>query len=235
MGGESPLRENRTVVWIFGGCVGGMLFALLGPLYFYYLGDLQTVYLNVNLMEAFGRGTGPIGLFVCGYCLFVGIFVMHAYVLTTLMVHREAVEFNEQLKAIGSKDSSRLGVCNELARFYERQVSLAAVVCQLNNTFEVYAFVMLGTAIPTVIFTIVTFIQRLRHGAYFSAAFISSGFSLCIVELIALTFTPAKIHTASVSLWGFALLSKPLILSVVSLTVTYLVLLVQMGREEGIE
>ncbi|KAI6217335.1 hypothetical protein M3Y99_01773700 [Aphelenchoides fujianensis] len=251
MGGESSQKDNRMVGWIFGSCVGGMVAALFGPLYLYYFGDLQTVYLNVNLMEAFGRGTGPLGLLVCGYCLFVGIFVMHAYVFSTLMAHRKFVQFNEQLKTIGTKDESRAMVAGEL----------------------VYAFVMLGTAIPTVIFTIVTFIQRLRHGAYFSAAFMTTGFSLCIVELIALTFTPAKIHTTAreveailfenkriwipfhdaayqtaalliahanqsslgVSAWGFVLLSKPLILSVVSLTVTYLVLLIQMGREEGIE
>lgn len=65
--------------------------------------------------------------------------------------------------------------------------------------FEAYAFLMLSTCIPTTIFSLITLIERLNLALYSSVAFILPGILFSLLEIVALTHSPSKIH-ASVSI-----------------------------------
>ncbi|TKR89336.1 hypothetical protein L596_013458 [Steinernema carpocapsae] len=188
---------------------------------------------------------------------------MSHYSMYTIMIYFESEYFNRQLATVG-KNGRETG--EELLEFYLKHCQLADVIYQLDRTFKVYTFAMIGSNIPTTIFSLLAFCFNLRV-SWYSALFTVPSVVICIITLIGLTAVPAKLHSSitkiekilyankriwspycektyqiaqvfithvnqtdlGVSVWGFAVVSKPLILTTVSLTVTYLSFLLQMN------
>jgi len=97
------------------------------------------------------------------------------------------------LKNVGTIDQE--DVADKLLELYVIHCRLSNAINALDRTFEVYVFAMLGTNIPTTIFTLLSLLVDLRGSGSklilpcFSALF-------CIVQLIGLVIIPAKLHNA---------------------------------------
>ncbi|VDM25278.1 unnamed protein product [Toxocara canis] len=161
------------------------------------------------------------------------------------------VEADFPTSLIDMDDCASEQIFDRLMEFFMTHRELANAVRVIDRTFQIYAFVMIGTNIPSTVFSLLplatapseTF-MHLLVGAV-SVAF-------CIVQLISLTCVPAKLHNRivqaeqiiygcqkiwyphneklyslastfiahvnqqnlGVSLWGFAIVTKPLILTV---------------------
>ncbi|KAH7719790.1 GUR-5 protein [Aphelenchoides avenae] len=143
-------------------------------------------------------------------------------------------------------------------------MGLVEMVHVADEVFQVYTFAMLATNIPTTIFTLMAFLQRLSV-SWADALFTLPEVGLCLFQLTALALTPDQIHRevsapvrimhknthlwrpynehvyhmasvflhhcsagdVGISIWGFALMTKSVILTIISLTATYLTVLLQ--------
>ncbi|KAI1727782.1 7tm chemosensory receptor domain-containing protein [Ditylenchus destructor] len=196
---------------------------------------------------------------------------LYQNVILAWMGKGEYVMFDPGLLEIGTitpGDSEKL--CEELSERYATHVSLANRIRVADSTFEVYTFAMVGTNIPTTIFTLLTFFLALQSSCWTKILISSPDVLFCICELIGLTAAPAKVHAAirevesivygnlriwtpfnekvyqiasvfishanqsnlGITLWGFAVVTKPLILTTMSLTVTYLTFLLQVQYKD---
>ncbi|KAK0412868.1 hypothetical protein QR680_006457 [Steinernema hermaphroditum] len=219
--------------------------------------------LDVKAMNVYGNEKLiPLNIAIFTYTFFIWVCCMTQYILCTVMAYFESEYFNRQLATVG-KNGRETG--EELLEFYLKHCQLADVIYALDRTFEVYTFVMIGSNIPTTIFSLLAFFINLRV-SWYAAAFTFPSVVTCMITLIGLTAVPAKLHSSvtkiekilytnkhiwapfcektyqiaqvfithvnqtdlGVSVWGFAVVSKPLILTTVSLTITYLSFLLQM-------
>ncbi|KAK0412869.1 hypothetical protein QR680_006457 [Steinernema hermaphroditum] len=185
--------------------------------------------LDVKAMNVYGNEKLiPLNIAIFTYTFFIWVCCMTQYILCTVMAYFESEYFNRQLATV-------------------------------------YTFVMIGSNIPTTIFSLLAFFINLRV-SWYAAAFTFPSVVTCMITLIGLTAVPAKLHSSvtkiekilytnkhiwapfcektyqiaqvfithvnqtdlGVSVWGFAVVSKPLILTTVSLTITYLSFLLQM-------
>ncbi|TKR89339.1 hypothetical protein L596_013460 [Steinernema carpocapsae] len=207
----------------------------------------------------------PLHIFIFAYTFIVWIDCMSHYTMYTIMVYFESEYFNRQLATVG-KNGRETG--EELLEFYLKHCQLANVIYQLDRTFEVYTFAMIGSNIPTTIFSLLAFFMNLRV-SWVAAVFTFPSCIVCVMSLIGLTAVPAKLHASvarvekilysnksiwtpfcektyqiaqvfithvnqtnlGVSVWGFAVVSKPLILTTISATITYLSFILQLKAD----
>ncbi|KAI6219729.1 hypothetical protein M3Y95_01097600 [Aphelenchoides besseyi] len=200
------------------------------------------------------------------YGILTWLAVLMFYICISLIVYNEFELLNQKLQKVGNRSETRAKVAENLLHLYDRQVTLASIVRQINSTFEVYTFLMIASTLPTTVFTLLSLIQRIRRGLIVSTMFSMPSLVFCIIEIAALTTAPAKLHASiraveattfgnrhlylpydsqvyeisnmfiahskqsdlGISVWGFALISKSIILTSASLIITYLTLLVEM-------
>ncbi|KAI6197405.1 hypothetical protein M3Y94_01220100 [Aphelenchoides besseyi] len=165
------------------------------------------------------------------------------------------------------EDRTRDEVGDQLLDRYSKHVELSEIVRSVDNAFEVYTFAMLGTNIPTSVFTLLSFYRSLNTGQWYDIALSCPELMFCIVQIVGLTIQPARVYGAirqiesiiygnqriwmpysasvyqianvfvshanqqglGISIWGFAVVTKPMILTTTSLVLTYLTLLIQMN------
>lgn len=111
-----------------------------------------------------------------------------------MIVHQELTDFNVQLNALG-EDSQRDEVADHLLEHYVKHVEIGKMIRQVDKTFEVYTFIMLGTNIPTTIFTLLSLFQSFRQG-WFDVVLSLPDLVFCVIEICGLTLTPAQIYSA---------------------------------------
>uniref|UniRef100_A0A1I7YQG2 Gustatory receptor n=2 Tax=Steinernema glaseri TaxID=37863 RepID=A0A1I7YQG2_9BILA len=219
--------------------------------------------LDVRALNVYGNEKLiPLTIIIFTYTFFIWVCCMTEFILSTIVAYFESEYFNRQLATVGKNGRD---TAEELLEFYLKHCLLADVIYALDRTFEVYTFVMLGSNIPTTIFSLLAFFINLRI-SWYAAAFTFPSVMVCMITLVGLTAVPAKLHSSvtkiekilytnkyiwapfcektyqiaqvfiahvnqtdlGVSVWGFAVVSKPLILTTVSLTITYLSFLLQM-------
>ncbi|KAI1720172.1 CBR-GUR-5 protein [Ditylenchus destructor] len=237
-----------------------------------WMGKGEFVMFDPGLLEAYGpKSLSIISILIHMHALFVWISILTFYILIGRAVQHELLVFNDSLRNIGTiipGDSEKL--CEELSERYATHVQLANRIRVADSTFEVYTFAMVGTNIPTTIFTLLTFFLALQSSCWTKILISSPDVLFCICELIGLTAAPAKVHAAirevesivygnlriwtpfnekvyqlasvfishanqsnlGITLWGFAVVTKPLILTTMSLTVTYLTFLLQVQYKD---
>ncbi|TKR89338.1 hypothetical protein L596_013459 [Steinernema carpocapsae] len=203
--------------------------------------------LDIKALSAYGPKLVTLQMVIFTYSYFVWIGAMSHYIIFTVMVYFESEYFNRQLATVG-KNGREIG--EELLEFYLKHCQMADVIYHLDRTFEVYTFAMIGSNIPTTIFSLLAFFMNLRV-SWVAAVFTGPSVIVCIITLIGLTAVPAKLHRSitkiekilyankriwspycektyqiaqvfithvnqtdlGVSVWGFAVVSKPLILT----------------------
>ncbi|KAI6194830.1 hypothetical protein M3Y96_01166700 [Aphelenchoides besseyi] len=222
---------------------------------------------DLKLTDAYGNARFRFVFYVVTfYAMTVWLTSMSLYVVVSITVHEELEKFNETLKDIG-EDRTRDEVADQLLDRYSKHVELSEIVRSVDNAFEVYNFAMLGTNIPTSVFTLLSFYRALNTGQWYDIALSCPELMFCIVQIVGLTIQPARVYGAirqiesiiygnqriwmpynasvyqianvfvshanqqglGISIWGFAVVTKPMILTTTSLVLTYLTLLIQMN------
>uniref|UniRef100_A0AC35FKA9 Gustatory receptor n=2 Tax=Panagrolaimus sp. PS1159 TaxID=55785 RepID=A0AC35FKA9_9BILA len=207
----------------------------------------------------------PFSLGFLVYGFFIWNVVLTFYVIVSIVAYAKLNEFNEELKNIGKKDHHTDVIRFELMQMFMKHIENGKMIRTIDNTFEVYTFIMIGTNIPTTVFSLLSFFKALSD-EWFIIIIIGPAIFFCLVELFNLTAVPAMLHQAinqvekliyrnsciwdpydekiyqialtlvthvrqanlGISLWGFAVVSKPLILTTISLITTYLALILQL-------
>ncbi|KAI6183479.1 hypothetical protein M3Y97_00493600 [Aphelenchoides bicaudatus] len=241
------------------------LFTLLLSVLFEFLIPNYTHY-DPLLLSSYGPSQLRfISYGVAFYSFLVWNTAMALYVVVSLTVHQELEMFNESLREIG-EDKSREEVSEQLLERYVKHVELANMIRIVDNTFEVYTFMMLGTNVPTTVFTLLSFYYAWGQN-YYDVILSVPELLFCIVQITGLTLQPARVFSSirqvetiiygnhniwmpfndkvyqiarifishanqgslGITIWGFTVVTKPLILTMFSLTLTYLTLLIQMN------
>ncbi|CAD5210005.1 unnamed protein product [Bursaphelenchus okinawaensis] len=218
-----------------------------------------------GLLNGYGKNLWFMSNIIAMYAFFVWNTVITFYVMTSICVHQQIKNFNETLHLVGeSNDSDQ--IAEELLDKYVEHVRIGKMIRQADKTFEVYTFLMLGTNIPTTIFTLLSLFHSMDSGC-FELIMGLPDLLFCVLEICSLTLHPARVfssiryteaivyankniwvpfnskvyqvaqmfvnhcnqNTLGISLWGFAVVTKPLILTTISLTLTYLTLLLEMN------
>uniref|UniRef100_A0A7E4VWD8 Odorant receptor n=1 Tax=Panagrellus redivivus TaxID=6233 RepID=A0A7E4VWD8_PANRE len=251
------------------------------------LGAMSTVhYFHVDAggmikFEAYNMFVHPYGypfsMMFIAYGLMVWNIVLTFYVVVSYVMYFELERFNGKLARLAIIDENPeqakiVDIGDELLKHFSTKIQLGKMVQTVNNAFEVYVFVMIGTNIPTTVFSLLSFMTAIQQG-WLSVALVTPGICFSIAELIGLTAVPAKLYDTilkvegvlysspciwypynervyaianafisharqsnlGISLWGFAVVSKPLILTTISLTVTYLTLMIELAPAIGHE
>uniref|UniRef100_A0A915CYW3 Gustatory receptor n=1 Tax=Ditylenchus dipsaci TaxID=166011 RepID=A0A915CYW3_9BILA len=235
-------------------------------------GNLDSALFDVGIFESFGKRFRFLSPLIQMHALFVWTSVLTFYILIGRAVQHELCMFNEKLKSVGTEfPGDQEKICEELAEKYTTHVELAKRLRVVDSTFEVYTFAMVGTNIPTTIFTLLSFFLALQSSCWLNILFALPDVMFCLFELIGLTAGPAKVHAAirevesivygnlriwypfndklyqiagifiahanqsnlGITLWGFAVVTKPLILTTMSLTITYLTFLLQVQYKDN--
>ncbi|CAD5215247.1 unnamed protein product [Bursaphelenchus xylophilus] len=227
--------------------------------------DPALTHYDPGLLQGYGKNLWFLSNIVSLYAFFVWNTVITFYVITSIYVHQEIKTFNETLTILG-RDDERDEVAAALLEKYIKHVEIGKMIRTTDKTFEVYTFLMLGTNIPTTIFTLLSLFHNANSG-WLEIAMGLPDLIFCIIEILSLTLHPARIfsairyteaivfantaiwvpfnakvyqvaqmfvnhcnqNTLGISLWGFAVVTKPLILTTTSLTLTYLTLLLEMN------
>ncbi|KAI6183481.1 hypothetical protein M3Y97_00493800 [Aphelenchoides bicaudatus] len=203
------IRKRLRVMYIFFGiAIALIIFLVVSTIWMYYTGTLRWVNMDEVLIEGFGKGTGIISSFVIGYSIYAWLILLVFYIVVSSRVQQELETFNVELEKIGEElPNNREQINDELVQKYDRQVDLTNMVRMVNTTFEVYTFLMIASNIPTTIFTLLNFIQRLKKTLWALVIHLPE-LLFCIIELVALTMPPAKIHSLVHSVEGITFANK---------------------------
>ncbi|TMS34010.1 hypothetical protein L596_001677 [Steinernema carpocapsae] len=186
----------RIVFWVFitiTGTVLGLFMLQMSMLlldkHHYLLFDLSVlnVYGNRNLMF--------LSMVVSCYTFIFWSVAMLIFMSVTIAVYGELWYFNEHLKKLGEDPEKTKDIGDELLHFYRTHCRLSDVVRALDNTFEVYTFAMIGSNIPTTIFTLLALFVSLKV-SWMNITFAVPSVVCCLLSLIGLTVIPAKVHSA---------------------------------------
>ncbi|KAI6219730.1 GUstatory Receptor family [Aphelenchoides besseyi] len=267
MSEESGLKNRvcKAALVFFGFFITCVLSLIFSAVVEYFYGAAP--HYDLELTEAYGNTRFRFVFYVVTfYAMTVWLTSMSLYVVVSITVHQELEKFNETLKDIG-EDRTRDEVGDQLLDRYSKHVELSEIVRSVDNAFEVYTFAMLGTNIPTSVFTLLSFYRSLNTGQWYDIALSCPELMFCIVQIVGLTIQPARVYGAirqiesiiygnqriwmpysasvyqianvfvshanqqglGISIWGFAVVTKPMILTTTSLVLTYLTLLIQMN------
>uniref|UniRef100_A0A914Q9I5 Gustatory receptor n=1 Tax=Panagrolaimus davidi TaxID=227884 RepID=A0A914Q9I5_9BILA len=129
------------------------------------------------------------------YGFFIWNVVLTFYVIISIVAYAELTKYNEELELIGQNDENADEICEELMEKFMKHIEYGRMIRTIDNTFEVYTFVMIGTNIPTTIFSLLSLFKALSD-EWITFILIVPGIFFCLVELVGLTAVPAKLHEA---------------------------------------
>uniref|UniRef100_A0A914XJT5 Gustatory receptor n=1 Tax=Plectus sambesii TaxID=2011161 RepID=A0A914XJT5_9BILA len=220
---------------------------------------------SANVSDIFAiRALYPLYFLALAWSMIVWFMALGIYVMSCGATLAEISHFNSDLVEAGR--NGHMNHPDLLVGLFMKHGDLCAIIHHLNRSFEVYTLLIAGTNIPCTIATIYTLIKNYQkmHSEGFYLICFSAG--LAIVQLWALSVTPARIYdqireakeilyaeksvwnqfnektyaiantftsriaqaNIGIGLWGFAIINKPLILTTISLFITYLSLLLQL-------
>ncbi|EPB77594.1 hypothetical protein ANCCEY_03352 [Ancylostoma ceylanicum] len=151
---------------------------------------------------------------------------MFIYIIYTNAAYLEVKYFNDQLEKLdGAADDVEYKLLNKM-EVYGR---LCCVIRELDRIFKLYAFIMLVIIIPSVIFTLMMLNHQMHSLRDLVICLPST--ALCAYSFLGVTVAPARLHDEvftiaqvlashmeqydlGISIWGFAVLSRPLVLAV---------------------
>ncbi|WKX95779.1 hypothetical protein Q1695_012325 [Nippostrongylus brasiliensis] len=175
----------------------------------------------------------------------------------------ELRHFNHSLSKIDGEDDE--GVKRRLLQALRAHAKITTSIRELNKLFQVYAFTMIATIIPSILMTLIMFATRLK--SYHEV--VVMGFPSLLVVLygfLGMTVSPARLYDEAtksktclclnhsiwhpyrpevyqlalaldshlvqpnmgVTIWGFAMLTKPLILATFSVMAMLLSLILEL-------
>ncbi|RCN30913.1 hypothetical protein ANCCAN_23307 [Ancylostoma caninum] len=155
---------------------------------------------------------------------------MFIYIIYANAAFLEVKYFNDELKKTTLQlDGTADDVEYKLLDRMETYGRLCGVIRELDRIFRLYAFIMLVIIIPSVIFTLMMLTQQIRGPRDLIICLPST--ALCAYSFLGVTVAPARLHdevfaiaqalsshmeqnNLGISIWGFAVLSRPLILAV---------------------
>ncbi|CAD5214064.1 unnamed protein product [Bursaphelenchus xylophilus] len=201
---------------------------------------------------------------VYSFATWAAVLTMYSVVLSTITEEIDAIK--SEIDKIGHHTTDRSKSIEDLLNLSDRHAHLCKILNETNRIFEIYNFVMIGTNIPTTIFTMLNGHHSLYSGDTMRIMSSALELTFCIVEMTALTMMPAKVSSQlshleqaifnnrqlwrpydvsiytivqsllqqnrqsglGITVWGFAIVSKSLVLTTISLVLTYLTLLIQL-------
>uniref|UniRef100_A0A914YDS2 Uncharacterized protein n=1 Tax=Panagrolaimus superbus TaxID=310955 RepID=A0A914YDS2_9BILA len=137
----------------------------------------------------------PFSLLFTFYGFYIWNVVLTFYVIISIVAYAELTKFNEELQLIGRDADHSDIICEELMEKFMKHIEYGRMIRTIDNTFEVYTFVMIGTNIPTTIFSLLSFFKVIS-GEWITFVLVVPGMFFCLVELVGLTAVPAKLHEA---------------------------------------
>uniref|UniRef100_A0A915DJN7 Gustatory receptor n=1 Tax=Ditylenchus dipsaci TaxID=166011 RepID=A0A915DJN7_9BILA len=178
--------------------------------------------------------------------------LLYAFGPITLFLFR----FNHSLESIGEEivgeaaQSKHFRVSEQLSERYTTHVELANRIRIVDSTFEVYTFLMSSNwmtilfTIPEVMFCLFELVGLTASPAKVHAAVrevesiiygnlrIWKPFNEKVYQIATVFISHANQSSLGITLWGFAVVTKPLILTTMSLTITYLTFLLQVQYKD---
>ncbi|KHJ89144.1 hypothetical protein OESDEN_11040 [Oesophagostomum dentatum] len=156
---------------------------------------------------------------------------MFVYILYTNAAFLEVKYFNDGLEKL---DGSSDDVEHQLLSKMEAYGRLCGVL---------YAFIMLAIIIPSVIFTLMMLNQRIHD--FKDLIICMPSIALCLYSFLGVTVAPARLHDEvftiaqvlsshmeqydlGISIWGFAILSRPLVLATFSVMAMVLSVIIEL-------
>uniref|UniRef100_A0A1I7XX88 Gustatory receptor n=1 Tax=Steinernema glaseri TaxID=37863 RepID=A0A1I7XX88_9BILA len=254
------MRTKRCIRIIFVGFISGAVMVFIVGAMHTLMIVFDKKHYSIFDLEAFNSYGDckwiPFSFFITYYTFIFWTVAMMIYMSMTIAVYGELKYFNSRLRKLGQDldEEERSDIGSELLEMYRTHSALTDLVRALDNTFEVYTFAMLGTNIPTTIFSLLSLFVSLKV-SWYNVFFAVPSVIFCILTMIGLTAVPAKLHSAinevqkiiysnkaiwfpfseknyqianlfishvnqtnlGISVWGFAVVTKPLILTVIQL------------------
>uniref|UniRef100_A0A914DX93 Uncharacterized protein n=1 Tax=Acrobeloides nanus TaxID=290746 RepID=A0A914DX93_9BILA len=161
-----------------------------------------------------------LSMLVTFYGFFVWLAFLTCYVIITNILSGGFESFNKGLKR-KLKCANENSIEKLLQESYTTHLKITENVYLVNNVFEVYTFVMFGLNIPL---TMIRGIQKILFGT----PTIWTPYNEKTYQIANAFVNHVNQDDLGISLWGFTIISNRLILTTLSLTITYLALLVQM-------
>ncbi|GMT23346.1 hypothetical protein PFISCL1PPCAC_14643 [Pristionchus fissidentatus] len=221
------------------------------------------------VIESFGsRGSYIIPLISQEYNLFVWNLSILLYVFCVEVTFYEIRYFNRSIRSLSgiSEDS----LCAEISTAIKKHSDIAIAVRSLDRIFKRFAFMMIASSIPSLLFCLYVVFSRLNSSIEEKLIMVPALLYL-LYSFFSLTTVPAKLHdeitktksafyentqiwfpyrpsvynaaiafcshldqtNLGISIWGFALLSRPLILTTLSVMATCLAFLLQFRGYES--
>ncbi|CAJ0587691.1 unnamed protein product, partial [Mesorhabditis spiculigera] len=206
-----------------------------------------------------------IRLLVIFYNITVWNIALHTYICFSNIMYWEAKKFNKKLRVLKTTQTSHL--LEKVENMIRLHTQLGRCTRELDRIFQVFAFLMVCTIIPSTLFTLALVLTR---SSLFGLVLCIPSVCYCAYGYYGVTLTPATLHEElskskailcmtesiwvpfesklnrvahtllihldqadlGISLWGFALVTKPMILTTVSVMMTCLAFFLELKPKE---